>query len=140
MYSEGTAVDLDCASRIKVLREVIEACNEKVIVFVPFTGALNRFYDEQKGEWTVEIVDGSVAANKRNRIFKDFQTQVNPRIILAHPGTMAHGLTLTAATTIIWAAPVTSTETFLQANARISRPGQIKTVKHRHAGMEVQSR
>jgi len=40
---------------------------------------------------------------------------------------MAHGLTLTAATTIVWAAPVTSTETFLQANARISRPGQVKT-------------
>jgi SNF2 family DNA or RNA helicase len=127
MYSEGSAVELDFSPRLKVLKEVIEACNEKVIVFVPFTGALNRFYDELKSSWTVEVVDGSVAANKRNRIFKDFQTGTNPRIILAHPGTMAHGLTLTAATTIIWAAPVTSTETFLQANARISRPGQIHT-------------
>jgi SNF2 family DNA or RNA helicase len=127
MYDgSGGAVDFDIGPRLKVLKEVIEECDEKVIVFVPYTGALNRFYDELKGTWTVEVVDGSVSASKRNRIFKDFQEGVNPRVILAHPGTMAHGLTLTAATTIVWAAPVTSTETFLQANARISRPGQTK--------------
>ena len=123
----GGVVDMDFGPRLKVLKEVIEECNEKVIVFVPYTGALNRFYDELKNDWTVEVVDGSVPAGRRNRIFKDFQELPNPRVILAHPGTMAHGLTLTAATTIVWAAPVTSTETFLQANARISRPGQVKT-------------
>jgi len=123
----GGVVDMDFGPRLKVLKEVIEECDEKVIVFVPYTGALNRFYDELKNHWSVEIVDGSVLAGKRNRIFKDFQELPNPRVILAHPGTMAHGLTLTAATTIVWAAPVTSTETFLQANARISRPGQTKT-------------
>jgi SNF2 family DNA or RNA helicase len=37
---------------------------------------------------------------------------------------MSHGLTLTAADTIIWAAPITSLEIFLQANARIRRVGQ----------------
>ena len=124
---DGSTVDMDFSPRLKVLKEVIEECDEKVIVFVPYTGALNRFYDELKGSWTVEVVDGSVSAGKRNRIFKAFQEKADPRVILAHPGTMAHGLTLTAATTIVWAAPVTSTETFLQANARISRPGQTKT-------------
>lgn len=123
----GNAVELDFSPRLKTLKEVIEECNEKVIIFVPFTMALNRFYDELKGDWTVEVVDGSVASAKRNRIFKAFQEDSDPRIILAHPGTMAHGLTLTAATTIVWASPTTSTETFLQANARISRPGQTKT-------------
>lgn len=127
MYAgDGGGVELDAGSRVKVLKEVIEECNEKVIVFVPFTRALDRFYDELKPFWSVEIVDGSVSAPKRNKIFKAFQENQDPRIILAHPGTMAHGLNLTAATTIIWAAPVTSTETFLQANARIVRPGQTK--------------
>ncbi len=37
---------------------------------------------------------------------------------------MSHGLTLTAADTIIWFAPTTNLETFEQANARIRRIGQ----------------
>jgi len=123
----GRPVEMDFSPRLKVLKEVIEECNEKVIVFVPFTAALNRFYDELKNHWTVEVVDGSVSPAKRNRIFKDFQMAKEPHILLAHPETMAHGLTLTAATTIIWASPTTSTEIFLQANARIARPGQTKT-------------
>jgi len=39
---------------------------------------------------------------------------------------MSHGLTLTEADTIIWAAPYPSLETYEQANARITRPGQTK--------------
>jgi SNF2 family DNA or RNA helicase len=117
---------MDFSPRLKVVKEVIEECGEKVIVFVPFTAALNRFYDELKNHWTVAVVDGSVSAGKRNQIFKDFQLAPSPHILLAHPETMAHGLTLTAATTIIWASPTTSTEIFLQANARIARPGQTK--------------
>ena len=37
---------------------------------------------------------------------------------------MSHGLTLTAASTIIWYSCVTSNEIFEQANGRINRPGQ----------------
>jgi SNF2 family DNA or RNA helicase len=130
MYTGNSqAVEMDFSPRLKVLKEVIEECNEKVIVFVPFTAALNRFYDELKKQWTVAVVDGSVSAGKRNTIFRDFQMAKDPRILLAHPKTMAHGLTLTAATTIVWASPTTSTDFFLQANARIARPGQ-KNVTH----------
>jgi SNF2 family DNA or RNA helicase len=37
---------------------------------------------------------------------------------------MSHGLTLTAADTVIWYGPTTSLETFEQANARVRRIGQ----------------
>ena len=44
--------------------------------------------------------------------------------MIIQPQAAWHGVTQTAADTIIWYAPVTSLETYLQANARIDRPGQ----------------
>jgi SNF2 family DNA or RNA helicase len=53
-------------------------------------------------------------------------------VLIIQPQAASHGLTLTAADTIIWYAPCTSVETYLQANARIDRPGQVNpmTIVH----------
>jgi SNF2 family DNA or RNA helicase len=45
---------------------------------------------------------------------------------------MSHGLTLTAADTIIWYAPTESLETYEQGNARIIRPGQKRKTRVAH--------
>jgi len=73
------------------------------------------------------VVNGQVSASKRDVIFKDFQDSKDPHVLIAHPGTMAHGLTLTTASTIIWYGPVNSNETYVQANGRIERIGKNKT-------------
>jgi SNF2 family DNA or RNA helicase len=77
-----------------------------------------------KNNITAEIINGSVTVNKRTDIFKRFQENTEPKVLLIQPQAAAHGVTLTAANIVIWYAPVTSTETYLQANARIDRPGQ----------------
>lgn len=130
--SSGETVKIDFGPRLKVLEEVIDECNEKIIIFVPLTGTLNALAAELKKKWSVEVIDGSTPAGKRNQIFQDFQHSSNPRIILANPQTMSHGLTLTAATAIIWYAPIHSNEFYEQANARIARPGQTKTTNIVH--------
>jgi SNF2 family DNA or RNA helicase len=107
------------------LLEVIEEASHKVLVFVPFTHALNLVQDFlRKNKVTSEIINGSVSVSKRTDIFKRFQEQDEPRVLLIQPQAAAHGVTLTAANVIVWYAPVTSIETYLQANARIDRPGQ----------------
>lgn len=72
-------------------------------------------------------VHGDTTPKERNEIFRAFEQDANPRIIVADPGTMAHGITLVAATTIVWFAPIDRTELYLQANKRIHRPGQTKS-------------
>ena len=37
---------------------------------------------------------------------------------------MAHGLTLTSASTVVWYGPITSNEQYVQANGRIERIGK----------------
>lgn len=117
---------VDAAPRLKALREIMEQCNEKIIVFAPFTSVVHMLHRELKKDYSVEVINGEVPAKKRNEIFSAFMESAHPRVLVADPGTMSHGLTLTAASAIIWYAPTDRTETYLQANKRIDRPGQTK--------------
>jgi SNF2 family DNA or RNA helicase len=79
---------------------------------------------ELSKHWSVAVVNGEVSANQRNIIFQGFQHEKDPHVLIAHPGTMAHGLTLTTASTIIWYGPINSNEIYVQANGRIERIGK----------------
>jgi SNF2 family DNA or RNA helicase len=118
--------ELDAAPRIAVLEEVIEQCAEKVIVFAPLTNVLNMLYKALHDKFDCAIVNGAVSQDERTAIFRGFQGGISPRVILADPATMAHGLTLTAASCVVWYAPTDKTELYIQANKRIDRPGQLK--------------
>jgi len=124
---DGRNIELDCTPRINLVKEVIEEAGEKVIVFVPLTGTLHMLEKELSKHWTVGVVNGEVSSTKRNQIFQDFQEAKDPHVLIAHPATMAHGLTLTVASTIIWYGPVTSNEQYVQANGRIERIGKKHT-------------
>ena len=58
-------------------------------------------------------------------IFRAFQEDDKPRVLAAVPQAMSHGLTLTAAGTIVWYSPPFSNETYEQANGRIERLGKV---------------
>ena len=103
-------------------------------MFVPLTGTLHMLERELSKRWSVAVVNGAVSTTKRNKIFHDFQNAKDPHVIVAHPGTMAHGLTLTAASTIIWYGPITSNEQYVQANGRIERIGKTHSSNVVHIG------
>jgi len=121
----GEVVAFDASSRINALKEVIEEASHKVLVFVPYRHAIQIVAEElRKDGIETEIINGAVSAQKRTEIFADFQTTDKPRVLVIQPQAAAHGVTLTAANVIVWFAPITSVETYLQANARVHRAGQ----------------
>jgi SNF2 family DNA or RNA helicase len=122
-------IEFDVSNRLRVVKEVIDEASNKVIVFVPFRHTIQLLQEYlEKNKISNEIINGSVSVGKRTEIFKNFQEATDPHVLIVQPQAASHGVTLTAADTIVWYAPVTSLETYLQANARIDRPGQTSNM------------
>jgi SNF2 family DNA or RNA helicase len=122
--NDGSEVTIPSNPRIEEVREIISQAEGKVIVFVPFVSSVNMVAEELRKDFTVEVIHGGVKKDERDRIFGAFQKSNDPKVLVAQPAAMSHGLTLTAASTIVWYSCVTSNEVFEQANGRINRPGQ----------------
>ena len=122
--TDGTEVTIPTSPRVEETRSIIQSAQGKVIVFVPFVSSVKMVAAELRKTFSVEVIHGGVSKTERDRIFGAFQKSDEPRVLVAQPAAMSHGLTLTAASTIIWYSCITSNETFEQANGRINRPGQ----------------
>lgn len=116
---------IDAEPRINVVDEIIQEAGTKVIVFVPFVSAVEMVTNAlRKRGHTVAMIHGGVGKDERDEIFSAFKGVGDPRVLVAQPSTMSHGLTLTSASTVIWYAPITSADTYEQANGRIIRISQ----------------
>ena len=121
----GDTVEFDIKHRYKVLREVIDESSKKVLVFVPFKHTIALLTEKlRKDGISTEVISGNVSAQERTRIFKTFQSTPDPKVLVIQPQAAAHGVTLTAANTVVWWGPTSSVETYAQANARVHRAGQ----------------
>jgi len=122
---ESDVLEFDITHRYKVLREVIDESSQKVLVFVPFKHTIDILTDKlRKDGISTDIIRGDVSAPARTQIFKTFQETPDPRVLVIQPQAAAHGVTLTAANTVVWWGPTSSLETYAQANARVHRSGQ----------------
>lgn len=114
---------LDCASRIKVMKEVIEEAPKKVIVFCHLTSVLDMLSTSLASQAHV-LIDGRVTGIERDKRMIAFEREDGPRILLANPGPIARGQDFTSAATIIWFLPTDNTEHYIQGNERINGPKQ----------------
>jgi hypothetical protein len=138
----GETLEFDVSNRLTAVQEVIEEASHKTLVFVPFNHTIKLLQDHLvKNHISCDVINGEVSMNQRSEIIQRFQTGAEPKVLLIQPQAASHGITLTAANNIIWYAPVTSVETYLQANARINRPGQVNRMLITHiCGSEVEAR
>tara|TARA_X000001382_G_scaffold130968_1_gene128311 strand:+ start:10909 stop:12273 length:1365 start_codon:yes stop_codon:yes gene_type:complete len=77
------------------------------------------------------VIDGATPVKKRKEIVDRMQAG-QLQVVFAHPQSAGHGLTLTRATTVIWASPTYNAEYYQQFNRRIYRAGQKKRTEIIH--------
>jgi len=121
-------VEFDCAPRLNVLLELLEETDRKIIIFAMFRSSIatiTAFLDKQ-GIPNAQI-HGDVAVGKRHVIINDFQTTDAIRVLVMQPQATAHGITLTAADTVVFYGPLMSVELYVQCIARADRKGQTAT-------------
>ena len=122
---DGDVVAFDGSNRLRVMMEIIQDTEHKVIVFAPYRHTIAKIREHiMTCGYSADVINGAVSFNKRTKIINDFQTAEHPHVLIIQPQSAAHGVTLTAAATIIWFGPTNSVETWLQANERINRPSQ----------------
>jgi len=135
-------IEFDIKPRLSALDEVIFETDQKVIIFVPYRHTITVVSRHLEENHIVnEIINGDVPATKRADIINRFQTADEPRVLVIQPQSASHGVTLTAADTVVFWSPVMSVEVYLQCVARIDRVGQKNkmTVVHLQ-GSEVEKR
>lgn len=77
------------------------------------------------------VIDGDTPATKRKDIVDRMQAG-QLQVVFAHPQSAGHGLTLTKATSVIWASPTYNAEHYQQFNRRIYRAGQTQKTEVIH--------
>jgi SNF2 family DNA or RNA helicase len=133
-------IEFDISPRLNALMEVLDETEHKVVIFVPFRHTIDIVSNHLTAQGVSnEIIQGSVSARERSEIINRFQTMTSPRVLVIQPQAASHGVTLTAANTVVFWSPVMSVETYLQCVARIDRVGQQNSMTVVHLqGSEVE--
>ncbi len=118
-------VRLDPGPRIAAMADLIHSNPEKVIIAIPYRHmieGISKILNMKSVGIKHCMVHGDTP--QRDHIFNTFQNTDKEKVMLVHPQCVAHGVTLTAASMLIWYLPIVSLDIYDQLNARITRIGQ----------------
>lgn len=123
--NKGNAINVPSGPRVQALLDVFEEVEETpLLVAVPYIPALLALAEtlRLKG-WRVAVIYGDTKQDERKDVIQRFQGGEYDAL-LCHPKTLAHGVTLTRSSTVVWYGPVHDLELVSQLNDRIFRFGQ----------------
>jgi SNF2 family DNA or RNA helicase len=130
---DGTVVDLP-NKRIDELLAALEETDDKVIIWATYRHdieAINLALQKAYGMTSVATYYGETSSDERERIVNDFQDPNSElRFFVGNPSTGGYGLTLTAASTVIYYSNSFDLEKRLQSEDRAHRIGQTKNVTY----------
>ena len=123
VYDSSGNSHLVHTERYELVADLVEQRKQCVIAFNyrHEREALEELFRKRKISYGV--IDGTVSSAKRKEVVDGCQSG-KLKAVIAHPQSAGHGLTLTAATSTIWASPTYNAEHYEQFNRRIYRAGQ----------------
>jgi len=129
---DGTIKDLPC-SKITELHNVLEETTGKVIIWANYIHNIKQIKDslvKKYGQKSVVVYYGEVSVQQRHDNVHAFQNDSNVQFFVSNPATAGRGLTLTAATTVIYFSNNFNLEERVQSEDRAHRKGQTNRVNY----------
>ena len=122
--NEGSVIGVH-ADRYNLVMELIEQRAHSLVAFNWKHERDHMVKECEKRGIAYGVIDGSTPAHKRTDVVGKMQAG-QLQVVFCHPQSAGHGLTMTTATSIIWASPTYNAEHYQQFNRRIYRAGQTK--------------
>ena len=130
---DGTVIHLP-NNRIKELLNVTEESDGKMIIWANYRHdieAIKLALQEAYGMSAVGTYYGDTSGDERQRVVEEFQNPDSPmRFFVGNPSTGGYGLTLTAASIVVYYSNSFDLEKRLQSEDRAHRIGQTKNVTY----------
>lgn len=127
----GEELEIPCG-RIEALEEVLDEATGKVIIWATYRKNITQIRDFIAKKYGVEKVVtyfGDTTGEERTENIEKFQTGVVDYFV-GNPKTGGYGITLTAASTVVYFSNDYNLETRLQSEDRCHRIGQTKSVTY----------
>jgi len=129
---DGEIKNLPC-NRMTELMDILENVHGKAVIWSHYTHDVRRIIDEIKrvyGDDSVVDYFGQTTSEERSANIKKFQNDDNCRFFVGTTHTGGYGITLTAASTMIYFSNGYDLEKRQQSEARIDRIGQTKPMTY----------
>jgi len=129
---DGEIKDLPC-NRMTELMDILENVHGKAVIWSHYTHDVRRIIEEIKrvyGEDSVVDYFGQTTSEERSTNIKKFQNDDKCRFFVGTTHTGGYGITLTAASTMIYFSNGYDLEKRQQSEARIDRIGQEKPMTY----------
>ena len=129
---DGTIKNLPC-NRVTELMDILENVHNKAVIWSHYTHDVKRIIEEIKNKYGEDsVVDyfGETSQDQRSINIKKFQNDDNCRFFVGTTHTGGYGITLTAASTMIYFSNGYDLEKRQQSEARIDRIGQEKPMTY----------
>ena len=117
--------------KLHALSDIIDEADGKIIIWANYIYNIENiihFLQEKYGKQSVVANYGAVDSAKRTVAMKRFQEDPTCRFFVGNPSTGGFGLTLTAATNVVYFSNSFNFEVRRQSEDRAHRSGQTKTV------------